>query len=549
MSDLRGPLNRKAGEITSQEDALEGIRRRASELHLRRRVMAGLVALALASGGIAVSIGAFSADPGTRPAAGPTTLPSPGSSYVPLTLYVENRSGVAGLADQATTLAGGHSTDPVYFSVVYSHDAQRTSGDSRSEVMYSAPGRDAALGIRDQWLPGAPLRFGAPTGILLEQPMPGFGITGDSQKTPPRVEGGIPPDVTIIIGDDFRSYPIAGGLEAARFLSDFTKARLDGMGAEPFLSNDVEARYRNHETGLQLYEYGPGQEIIVTALRASQGGYEAAIEVLTGDPTGENSFLYEHLRLGPGPSGDFVITFAERTAAGSETNELEPVPGPTPPSADSAYRKFTLETFNATGLDLDLVFPYTHTIFEASSALDRVSFSSYGDAEEGRPISMILFDDPALETTAYEIKESLLQGAQFGELPSNAQTDMQIYLGRDYGDREQPGMHAHELVRSFMAARHRDKGAEKFLTENAARKYATGEGGLSLYEYDRGTHDITAIHRHPQRSTFLVVVRIPQWPDSAPGEARSSVYETLEVGGVQDAPDIPLRIVYAERKK
>src|SRR5688572_8043107 len=137
MRDLSDWLNRNAEGIRSQPDALVQVQQRARKVRIRRRVGTGLVATALSIGTIGLAVSAFSRDRESQPAVSPTSTPSPTASFVPLALYVENRSGVQGLADQTVTLAGGASTDPIHFSVVFSTDAPKPSADSLSEVMYS----------------------------------------------------------------------------------------------------------------------------------------------------------------------------------------------------------------------------------------------------------------------------------------------------------------------------------------------------------------------------------------------------------------------------
>jgi hypothetical protein len=237
-----------------------------------------------------------------------------------------------------------------------------------------------------------------------------------------------------------------------------------------------------------------------------------------------------------------------RPAAGPSAS---PTPGPTPTQGGAtSLTAPTLEVLNATGENLSQVARYAILRFRDAEPVRPLQLVTISDSERAQTTSQILCNS-AYADHAAGIEQALLPGAQIGDLPSDAQTDMQIILGQDFSDRELDGVRAYEFVRKFMVARHTNKGAEKFLTENAARQYSSGEGGLSLYEYDQGTHDITGIHRDSNSSSFLVVVRIPQWPNPEPGKSNTSAYETLEVGGVQDGPDgsVRLLIVYAERNE
>lgn len=241
--------------------------------------------------------------------------------------------------------------------------------------------------------------------------------------------------------------------------------------------------------------------------------------------------------------------FRTETTSRPSAGPSSATPAPSPSNVDATPSSFTLEVLNATGQGLDAMAPYIFLLFQDAEAVGSASFKVFSDTEERRSTSQILTDF-AHEDAAVRIEQTLLPGAQIGRLPPDSQMDIRVVLGRDFANRELDGIHAYQFVREFMAVRHTGGGAERFLTERAARQYRTHEGGLSLYGYDQGTHDITEIRRLPQLlAVFVVVVRIPQWPDPEPGDRKMSVYETLHVGRAADPEGGPtdLFILYAER--
>ena len=131
-----------------------------------------------------------------------------------------------------------------------------------SKMFFAPTRRDAALNLRHQMFPRARLR----------PALPG--------------EGNV---VGVIIGEDFLQY-WEDELQVFPFIRDFMNRRLEGSGAERFLSEQALAGYNRGKGGLSLYGYTarPGATFQVIGwsfetvwVRIETAGFDDRYEVLT----------------------------------------------------------------------------------------------------------------------------------------------------------------------------------------------------------------------------------------------------------------------------
>ncbi len=521
MSDLRDSLDREASTIRADSDALGAVRRRAARHRRVRRGIAGAVAIAIGAAGIGLAYTAFAPDRSRRPAT------EAGTTRTDLPIWPDGPEAELDRTQQSVD--DGH--QPWYLSprLVAEVFAMEVMHWEREDVRVQAADPEArGVAVASISNPALASEAGTPTvTTVLEmerwrgRPDGIFVITKATSDVisierplqyedfgpAPVFEGdlGLMPDGILAVGtwkhDLSRFFAFTHPKEHFNF-----KFREDG----PWASHAIASVRLIHAPG-----FWPPSDAESEELDSGLDGPVIAISAYR---------LGEYL---PDPQE------SPRPDDGGET----PVPGPTPTSDETAS-SLSFEIFNATGLELDAVVPYSVLLFEEARSL----FIS--DAEEARSTSQI-FCAPANRDEAERIREALLPGAEIGSLPADAQADIQIVLGQDYAEREGNGIRAYELVRRFMGARHNGEGAERFLTRDAEGQYQANEGGLSLYGYTQRSHDVTSIQPLPDSvSTFVVVVRIPQGGDS-------DFYETLHVGTASIEVDGTLgkAVLYAERNE
>jgi hypothetical protein len=285
MSEFRPFLDREARQVHSDPGALDAVLRRAERRRTIRRAAAGAVALAIAGGSLGLAYAAFRPDRETGPT-GPVPGPTPSvvpSADVIAGLVISNGSSTEAAAEFAVAILGakGVAPDVVVVSPSETHRATTT--------IHCHPTRETeAAALRDRFFPGAEL------------------------------QGRIDPDsILVAIGDDF-----VRDNEAllANFMTvrSFMERRVEGAGAEVFLSDDAAGDYAEGP-GLSLYGYTVGARFRITALHPGEDGSATAVVRIDAGATG-----YETLTVGDHDPGDGV---SEILAA--ELNEAPaPVVGP-----------------------------------------------------------------------------------------------------------------------------------------------------------------------------------------------------------------------------
>jgi hypothetical protein len=219
MPDLHDFLDDEARRVRSGPGTLGQVVERAERRRRARRLATGALALAVAAGGIGLAANAFrparQVEPGGLPVPGPSVSASP----APRALSIVNSSATEGAAEFAAALmiGGGEPVD-----VILVDDTGTRSDVTR---IFCHPNREEeAVRLRDRFFPGAELR--------------------------PRIDPGV---IEIRVGQNF--------VDAQRDLFElfatvrsFMTRRLEGSGAEPFLSDPAADEYEAEEGGLSLYE-------------------------------------------------------------------------------------------------------------------------------------------------------------------------------------------------------------------------------------------------------------------------------------------------------
>jgi hypothetical protein len=147
MDELRRALDNEARGVGADPGALQAIRRRAARRRVTRQVGTGAVALAVAVGGFALALSAFSGPGSGRPMVGPTATVSPGATLVVVAAPEPLRSQAQSLA--ARLAEAGYTVEmrPLAPDEVPSHTA----------VAYAVDLRDQAWDIIRRFLPGVSL--------------------------------------------------------------------------------------------------------------------------------------------------------------------------------------------------------------------------------------------------------------------------------------------------------------------------------------------------------------------------------------------------------
>lgn len=256
----------------------------------RGRVTAGLVGLALTTGAIGLSVVAFrggdTSGPASAPVPGPTSSPGlwtgPGPEpildiefddvyrsedpyLIGLDMPVLQSSQVAnhlmGMADLQ------FETRPMI--VV----GPATSGTEVTSILCLPDMQDEAEQLREKVFPGAEISVGKPKYD----------------------------DIAVKLGNDFlRRHRFE--LDAASHIGEFLDLRMKGHGAEPYISEDVAARYEGGEEGLSLYRYATlsAMYLEVMQLRRNDDVVEIAVVPIWGETAymDDDGPLVEILQVG-----------------------------------------------------------------------------------------------------------------------------------------------------------------------------------------------------------------------------------------------------------
>jgi hypothetical protein len=147
MGEFREPFDAEALQVRAEPDALERMKGRARRRRVTRQVGTGAVALAVAAGGFALAVDAFSGPGSGRPMVGPTETVSPGATLVVVAAPEPLRSQAQSLAARLAEAGYTVEVRPLAPDEVPSHTA----------VAYAVDLRDQAWDIIRRFLPGVSL--------------------------------------------------------------------------------------------------------------------------------------------------------------------------------------------------------------------------------------------------------------------------------------------------------------------------------------------------------------------------------------------------------
>jgi hypothetical protein len=296
MAEFRPFLDREARRVHADPGALDGVLRRAERRRTWRRAAAGAVALAIAAGSLGLAYAAFRPDRETVPG-GPVPGPSP-SPDVPF-IEVTNASATDGATEFAAAIlsAGGSRAEVVENSDPDAAAAGEAEGGRRTTIFCHPTVEDVALALRDRFFPGAHL------------------------------QGRIDPEsILVAVGDDFirDNRTMFENFMTAR---SFMTRRVEGNGAEAFLSDDAARQFAAGTNGLSLYGYTQGGRFSVAALHPGEDGTAVAVVEIVSHGTG-----VERLTVGDRDPDDGV---PEILAA-----EVGVVPAPALPEVEAFVEGF-----------------------------------------------------------------------------------------------------------------------------------------------------------------------------------------------------------------
>jgi hypothetical protein len=277
MSDLHDILDDEARRVRPATQTLSSVLRRAEHRRRVRRFAGGAVALAIAAVGIAMASTAFDLGAeirlGGRPLPGPTPSATPVPRAIP-GLVISNGSTFEGAAEFAAAILQGKGVAPEAVML------EGGSGSSETTTISCRPDREAeALELRDRFFPGAEIR--------------------------PRIDS----TLLISIGDDYVSKHRTL-FDLFMTVRSFMTRRVEGSGAEAFLSDEAARRFEDGAPSLYAYIRG-GTFSIQVLLPVDRS--TAMAEVLIQTP--ESSDLVSSERLTVGLSdGRAMILRAELTS-------------------------------------------------------------------------------------------------------------------------------------------------------------------------------------------------------------------------------------------
>lgn len=252
MSEFQRPLDREAQRVSPSPNAMDTVYRRALRRRRIRRVTTTILALAITAGGTGLAYTAFTTSDGNRPTAGPTASPTPGPtpasddatpSPIPISLVdgayegatyrgvVGARQGLWRYAVALVEDLGGGIHHGGYV-VVWPNSPRFASArfDTTTLIFYSGFIHEAER-LRQMFFPGADIVR--------------------SQSADDSVA------VSVVLGLDFAERHTEE-LAAFDLLLEFGGARVEGLGAERFLTEE-SARYYREDKDASLYGYAAGR--------------------------------------------------------------------------------------------------------------------------------------------------------------------------------------------------------------------------------------------------------------------------------------------------
>jgi hypothetical protein len=193
-----------------------------------------------------------------------------------------------------------------------------------------------------------------------------------------------------------------------------------------------------------------------------------------------------------------------------------PAPGPTPspnpaPSPEGEAPSAPLRIEIRSGVGEPAAGDAASALISGLGGVGGRVFQPTWEGEQAREPSptTTIHCPPTLDHVAAELRAALFPDARIGPLLPGGSFDLRVVIGEDWVDSNPDAVSAARIVGDFMTARHVDRGAERYLSDDAADEYRTGHGGLSLYGYtgadERSQHAITAMYPSEDRS-FVVVV-------------------------------------------
>ncbi|MGH2655301.1 MAG: LytR C-terminal domain-containing protein [Actinomycetota bacterium] len=258
MPDLYDFLDDEARRVRSEPGALGAVLDRAGRRRRTRRVATGGLALAVAGAGIGLAYAAFrparQAQPGGFPVPGPSFSASPG----PRLVSVVNSSAIEGAADFAAAVMAAEGVGVDVVEVAPSGNPSDVTRIHRHPAH-----EEEAIRLRDRFFSGAELR--------------------------PRID---PEVIEIRVGRDFiESRPVL--FEQFAAVRSFMTRRLEGSGAEAFLSDDATRQYGSGQGGLALYE-GVAEAPFFAIREIASGEDETAVAIVTTGNRTERLTVGDH---------------------------------------------------------------------------------------------------------------------------------------------------------------------------------------------------------------------------------------------------------------
>jgi hypothetical protein len=184
----------------------------------------------------------------------------------------------------------------------------------------------------------------------------------------------------------------------------------------------------------------------------------------------------------------------------------EPVPGPTPIPQAMPGPSVLVTSASAT----EGAAEFAAAILTAAGSPPEVVDISYRDsagaedAEEAQGTT--IFCHPTVEGLAVTLRDRFFPGA---DLQGRIDPDTIVVAVGDDFIRDNGTMFENFMtVRSFMTRRAEGNGAEAFLSDDAAREFAEGTNGLSLYGYTEGARFWVAALHPGEDDTAVAEVRI-----------------------------------------
>jgi hypothetical protein len=258
MPDLYDFLDDEARRVRSEPGALDALLDRASRRRRSKRIATGALALAVAAGGIGLALAAFrparQAQPGGFPVPGPSVSASPGPHLV----SVVNSSAIEGAADFAAAVMAA---EGVGVDVVEVAPSGHPSDVTR--IHRHPAHEEEAIRLRDRFFSGAELR--------------------------PRID---PEVIEIRVGRDFIESRLVLFEQFAAVRSFMTR-RLEGSGAEAFLSDAAARQYGSGQGGLALYE-GVAEAPFFAIREIASGEDETAVAIVTAGSRTERLTVGDH---------------------------------------------------------------------------------------------------------------------------------------------------------------------------------------------------------------------------------------------------------------